>query len=178
MATKAPFGRSLKAAQVRRAAFGNDGEDQMITKVVNYLTLQGYTVWRQENSGRFSVVSAVEAISRYIKNLLAATSSGQQLDLFDRRTKEDTGRIERDIRSILNTCWRKVPNSVKGVADIIGWGPDGKWIAVEIKVASDVLSLEQRAWLTSLHKSGGQVWVCPHFDSFRIQFEARKAQST
>jgi hypothetical protein len=46
-------------------------------------------------------------------------------------------------------------NGRKGVADVIGILPDGKWFAAEVKAGRDTLSPEQRDFLNSVESSGG-----------------------
>lgn len=128
-------------------------EEQMISRVVTFLNHHGYYVWRQNNTGSFSVDAAVKAIIsviwHYIKN-------------------PDRSNMETTIRDRLKKCFRRAPNSVKGVADIIGWDKrTGLWIAVEIKTQFDKLSPEQELWLKTLKKSGGEVYLVRDVDLFQ-----------
>lgn len=43
----------------------------------------------------------------------------------------------------------------KGISDIIGWTPDGKFFAVECKDKGGKLSLDQEQFLNKLNKAGG-----------------------
>jgi VRR-NUC domain len=166
----------MSAAQYRAYSSKIMDEQAMISAVVSLLNLHGYVAWRQENSGQFNTTAAVDSLARYVKKLLAEAQSGQQMELFQRKTKADAGQnLASDIHGILSGCWRKVPNSVRGVADVIGWERGtGRWIAVEIKVGSDQLSLDQKVWLESLRQSGGDVWVCRDFVSFSQAFLQKK----
>lgn len=127
-------------------------EEQMITRVVAFLNRHGYNVWRQNNTGTFSVDAAVKAIFSLIWHYIHNT---------------DRSNMETSIRDRLKRCFRKAPNSVKGVADIIGWNKEtGKWIAVEIKTQYDKLSPEQELWLKSLKMAGGEIHLVRDVDLF------------
>ena len=50
--------------------------------------------------------------------------------------------------------------SSKGVPDIIGMTPDGRFIGVEVKIPGEVPTKEQKAILERINASGGvDVWV-------------------
>jgi hypothetical protein len=128
-------------------------EEQMIERVVTFLNKHGYYVWRQNNSGSFSVDAAVKSIVtliwHYIRNA-------------------DRSNMETTVRDRLKKCFRRAPNSVRGVADVIGWDKQtGKWIVVEIKTQFDKLSPEQELWLKSLKKAGGEVYLVRDVDLFQ-----------
>lgn len=130
-------------------------ETEMIGAVVSFLNAQGYTVWRQQNTGMFD----------------AELATGRLLQLVeDHRGKLDFDKVS----ACLRKCWRKVPASVKGVADVIGWNlNNGIWIACEIKIGRDVIREEQHEFLTGLKNAGGEVYVVRDFEQF-VQAWERK----
>ncbi|CAB4121985.1 VRR-NUC domain containing protein [uncultured Caudovirales phage] len=48
----------------------------------------------------------------------------------------------------------------KGWADLQGYTPDGKYVAIEIKKLGDRLSQEQKERLQDIHNCGGIVYIC------------------
>ena len=128
-------------------------EEQMIARVVAFLNHHGYYVWRQNNSGSFSVDAAVKAIVTLIWHYIRNSNRSN---------------METTVRDRLKKCFRRAPNSVRGVADVIGWDKQtGKWIVVEIKTQFDKLSPEQELWLKSLKKAGGEVYLVRDVDLFQ-----------
>ena len=70
------------------------------------------------------------------------------------------------LRSVGVCCWRQnvtktmmrgrwVRFGFPGLSDIIGWLPDGRFLAVECKVGKNTLSKVQRDFLDLLNRSGG-----------------------
>ncbi len=128
-------------------------ETEMIGVVVSFLNARGYHVWRQQNTGQFDVELAIKRLLELIA---------------DHRGKLDADKLS----ACLRKCWRKVPSSVKGVADVIGWKLDtGSWIACEIKIGRDVIRDEQHEFLTGLKQAGGEVYVVRDFEQFVSSWE-------
>ncbi len=159
---------TMSVGEFRGLAGRLQQEASLISAVVNYLNMSGYCAWRQQNTGHFNKTRAADSIASYLYGLLATARHGQQMDIFQQKTK--TAAVD-DIRThiefLLSHSWEKVPDSVKGVADVIGYNKStGRWIAVEIKIGTDRLSEDQDVWLKSLSASGGECWLCRDIDSF------------
>ncbi len=132
-------------------------EAELIAFVISFLSARGYFVWRQQNSGFFDSEAAVKALHELI---LERGTRIKQLE----------------VESALKKCWRKVPEALRGVADVIGWNvTSGKWVAVEIKTENDRLSDYQRDWLGALKEAGGEVYICRGMESFVQSWERRNA---
>jgi hypothetical protein len=126
----------------------NTNEEETIAAIVKFLGVSGYRAWRQNNAGRFDTVYCLQELLK--------------LREFTRQS----------ISAVFTRSWRKVPNAIKGVADIIGFNrKSGLWIAVEVKIGSDQLRPEQINWLTELHEAGGIVIVAHDFDEFHRKFK-------
>ena len=70
--------------------------------------------------------------------------------------------------------YRKNPNNLKGVPDVIGFHKDtARFIGVEVKVGKDTISGPQRAFLQELTDSGGIAIVARNFDDFKKEFEIK-----
>lgn len=52
-----------------------------------------------------------------------------------------------------------IPSPNKGISDIIGILPDGKFLAIEVKIKPNKPSTEQLAFLETVTKSGGRAGV-------------------
>jgi penicillin-binding protein-related factor A (putative recombinase) len=57
----------------------------------------------------------------------------------------------------------------KGVADVLGLYR-GKFMAIEVKIGKDRLSLEQEGFLRNIEHYGGLVFVAKDFESFEYWF--------
>jgi len=76
-----------------------------------------------------------------------------------------------------NQTYRKLHGQVKGTSDIIGMQKGtGKLIAIEIKIGSDRLSVEQYGFLNDVVEGGGIAMVASSFDDFLKRWEYRKGQ--
>jgi len=51
------------------------------------------------------------------------------------------------------------PHRIKGIADILGIAPGGRFLAIEVKSADGRLSKEQRLFLRSVQDAGGIAFV-------------------
>ena len=70
--------------------------------------------------------------------------------------------------------YRKNPNNLKGIADIIGFNKDtAQFIAIEIKIGKDKLSIHQRNFLQELTDSGGIAIVAKSFDQFKEEYKRK-----
>ena len=133
-------------------------QNSLIGKVVAFLNANGYVAWRQENSGRFDAQAAADVLTKLVLALRAMPNY-------------DAKKIRAAVTGKLATCWRKIPDSARGVSDVIGWHiGTGRWIAVEVKIGTDALRLEQIDWLASLRRAGGAVYMVRDFDSFEAGF--------
>jgi hypothetical protein len=72
------------------------------------------------------------------------------------------------------SAWRKSPNSMKGVSDIIGYNRrNGQFVAIEVKTGTDRLSESQKIFLDGVHNAGGFSMVAHSFDDFLTKYEKR-----
>lgn len=86
--------------------------------------------------------------------------------------KQKEARLKRDIIEYLQFlgifCWNNrnvgvynskygkyIPSTVKGVSDIIGILPDGKFLAIEVKVKPNKLTEYQKWFLEQIEKNNG-----------------------
>lgn len=68
--------------------------------------------------------------------------------------------------------FRKNKNTKKGVSDIIGFHKlTAKFIAVEIKIGNDKLSLHQSIFLKDVEKANGTALVVRSFDDYLEQMK-------
>lgn len=73
--------------------------------------------------------------------------------------------------------WRKNPTTKKGVSDIIGFDPSGRFVAIEIKVGRDRISDDQAKFLAQVHEAGGLAMIARSLDDFFTKwYERRKKQ--
>lgn len=158
---------AISANQFRGLAVRMQEEAGLISSVVNYLNFSGYCAWRQQNTGHFNKTRATDSVARYVYSLIMESRHGQQMDLFSQSKSASLDDLRKKIDFILSNSWEKVPDSVKGIADVIGYNKKtGRWIAVEIKIGTDRLSVDQEVWLKGLSQSGGEVWLCRDINSF------------
>jgi hypothetical protein len=158
----------MTATQFRGLAVQMQEEASLISAVVNYLNFSGYCAWRQQNTGHFNKTRAADSVARFVHGLLTDVRHGKQMNMFSAKTKSEAlGDLRKQIEFILSNSWEKVPDSIKGVADVIGYNKStGRWIAVEIKIGTDRLSSDQEVWLKGLSQAGGEVWLCRDINSF------------
>jgi hypothetical protein len=130
-------------------------EAEMIAFAISFLSARGYYVWRQQNTGFFDGEYAAKTLHELV------TERGTRLKKWE-------------VEQALRKCWRKVPDTLRGVADVIGWNcTTGKWVAVEVKTENDRLSDHQRQWLSTLKESGGEVYICRGMEEFVNSWERR-----
>lgn len=67
--------------------------------------------------------------------------------------------------------YRKNPQTLKGVADIIGIDKFGRMVAIEIKSNKDKLTNAQMLFLQQVEERGGGAFVCRNFTDFKKKFE-------
>ena len=53
----------------------------------------------------------------------------------------------------------KDPFRIKGVSDLIGILPDGKFLAIEVKTPTGRVSVEQTAFIQKINSSGGLAFI-------------------
>lgn len=132
-------------------------EDMMISDILSYLKSKNIVAWRQNNVGNFR---ADDCISNFINYVQQRQYIGK-----------DYATIQQDIQKIVRFSYNKVSGALKGVSDIMAISPDGKWIAIEVKMGSDRLSTEQDQWLSHIKNCGGYTFVVRNFDFFKKQFQ-------
>lgn len=129
-------------------------QNYTIGQVIKFLNGNGCLVWRYDCSGRIDEDYLIEKLSELFFALA--------------HVKYDKTKISGLIKSILSKSYRSVPNSKKGVPDVIGFYLDsGRWITVEVKCGSDRLRPEQEDFIDVLRRAGGDAFVCYEFESFR-----------
>lgn len=132
-------------------------EDMMISDILSYLKSKNIVAWRQNNVGNFRADDCISNFINYIQQRQYTGKTHQQ--------------IESDITKIVRYSYNKVSGALKGVSDIMGIGKDGKWIAIEVKIGSDKLSIEQQQWLTHIKECGGYTYVVRNLEFFKKQFQ-------
>ena len=95
------------------------------------------------------------------------------MEIKDKTTNVTEKKIQRDIISFL----RKHSFSVdiltissygrKGMADIVGCAPDGRFIAIEVKRPGGKLTVMQENWLAEKQHHGGVVFVAYNVDDVK-----------
>ena len=80
------------------------------------------------------------------------------------RHRSDTpeGRLTKAVRNLLDTIglfhwkhWQVPMSGLKGIADIIGVSPDGRFIAIELKAPGNKPTQEQHEFLENIRRNGG-----------------------
>lgn len=141
-------------------------EATLINKVVGFLNGNGYIVWRQQTTGHFNRVQAITSMETLVFSLAKVLAAD---------AKFDKARVKKLVSDGLDKCWRKVPDSIRGISDIVGWNArTGRWVAVEIKIGSDQLSAEQKDWMQKCRAAGGEVYLVREFESFVAGFHRRQ----
>jgi len=64
----------------------------------------------------------------------------------------------------------KATGTVKGVADLIYFAPDGKTYAFEIKTATGRQTLEQQIWEQKIKNAGVKYFICRNLTEFQNIF--------
>lgn len=141
--------------QMRLEELKPSTEAELIAFVISFLSARGYYVWRQQNTGFFDSEYAMKVLHELV------LERGTRIKKFE-------------VESALKKCWRKVPETLRGVADVIGWNcVTGVWVAVEVKTENDRLSDYQREWLGTLKEANGEVYICRGMESFVESWERR-----
>jgi hypothetical protein len=70
--------------------------------------------------------------------------------------------------------YRKNPQQLKGVSDIIGLKYDGTFIAIEVKTGRDKKSIYQEIFIQDIIKHNGIALVVKDFDDFLKQWQIKK----
>jgi hypothetical protein len=128
-------------------------EHEIIGGVIDYLNSHGCFVWRQMNEGSFDSDLAAKALAK----------------------EEKTGFVFNyvNIRRVFSNCYRRVPYSIKGVADVIGWELEtGRFVAVEVKTKNDNIKKDQDAWLRAAKQAGCKVYVARSVTDFIRRWES------
>jgi hypothetical protein len=60
--------------------------------------------------------------------------------------------------------FRTLQNSCKGIADILGILPDGRFLAIEVKTKSGRLSVDQKAFLENINRNNGVAFMARGID--------------
>lgn len=71
---------------------------------------------------------------------------------------------QRDGHVVLDAARRMQAGLCKGSADLVGFAPDGRFLAVEVKTATGRLSTEQRAYIDAVARGGGIAYVARSVD--------------
>jgi VRR-NUC domain len=140
-----------------------ENESTLIQKVIAFLSMNGYTAWRQHNSGVISQDLAVVNIIKYLR------SSKTALDV-------DNDRLEQIIFEILSSSYGSGQSGLKGVSDILGFSSKtGQMIAVEVKIGKDKLSPAQEKFRDNLTAAGGRFIEAKYYQQFLHEFRNPKA---
>ena len=122
--------------------------NELTNAVVKFLGLHGYMVWRQNNTGVFDPTAALGKMRPALRGGLTP--------------KQREGMCKRAMQK----SFRNNPG-INGLPDVIGFHrKTGVWIAAEIKAGKDKLRPEQKHFLETLHKSGGECYVVRSTEQF------------
>lgn len=132
----------------------------LIGQIVEFLNTRGYFVWHQANHGRFDAEHAADRLLALVNQL--------------RLWKAPESHVRAAIVAALAESWRKVPHTIKGVADIIGLHRTGIFVAIEVKIGSDRESDDQRAWRTRVQDFKGRALVVSDLAEFKRLFTQKK----
>lgn len=139
-------------------------ETKLIEEVVAFLNQNGFSAWRQANTGRFNQAACISGITKIILNVLKVAVAGHA-----KLIKGDD--LVDQVKRVVANSWMKQPGGVKGVSDVLGYSrKTGQFIAIEVKIGNDRLSEEQMNFLKSIKSSGGQAYVARDFVEFAKTF--------
>lgn len=128
----------------------------LIAQVVKFLNSPegGCLVWRHENSGRIDDIEVVEKCTE----LLVALA----------HVNYDKSKVAEIVKGIVRKAFRPIPNTLKGVPDVIGYElVTGRMVVVECKVGADELRPDQEHFLKSARFNGVSTWLCRDINSFK-----------
>lgn len=124
----------------------SSGANQLTKSILTFLMCNGWEAWRNNVMGVFDSNQAAKAIVAQKPNSHKAA------------------------QGILKKCYRK-SHERKGVSDVIGFNKKtGQFIAVEVKIGKDDLSIEQTFFLNCVSRSGGVSIVAKTYDQFVIDY--------
>lgn len=173
--------RNSSKQYISRVSFGRKNSDDkyreevLIKQVVDYLNQNSYVSWRQQNTGHFNSVRASTSITSFIVKLMMSLMD-ESTGLFASNPRSiDKADIQLKVDFILSNSWEKIPSSIKGVSDVIGYKKStGTWICVEIKIGTDRLSPDQSLFLDGVKQAGGESWLVRDFESFRYSHSIKR----
>ncbi len=126
------------------------GSNQLTKAIIQFLSVNGFEVFRANVTGIFDATKAAREIINLIKGVLKT-----------RRLPNN-----KEVRSLLSRCYRKT-HERKGVSDIMGFEKNtGRFVAIEVKYGKDKLSIHQIDFLQRVVKNGGIAIVAKTFDQF------------
>ena len=151
-----------------------DNEAALVAKIIAFMSKNGFVVWRQSNTGAYNASKANKAIIAYFTNEMLARESLLKRNWVVNPLFElplNTSQYENSIFQIVRECFKSVPGSVRGVADIIGYQVgSGKFVAIEIKINQDELSEFQVKWANELKDANGVFLLARTYDQFLQSF--------
>lgn len=126
------------------------GSNQLTKAILDFLSVNGFEVFRANVTGIFDATKAAREIINLIKGVLKT-----------RRLPNN-----KEVRALLSRCYRKT-HERKGVSDIMGFEKKtGRFVAIEVKFGKDKLSIHQIDFLQRVSKNGGIAIVAKTFDQF------------
>lgn len=137
-------------------------EIKTIAQICTFLNARGYCVWRHSNTGMFDASAANSDLCK----LYIPAKSGQL----------NFSHFQDGVANILAKGFRKVPCSIKGVPDIIGFNKrTGALVAIEVKLPGDRFSADQTDMLESMRRAGCETYVVKDFPTFSEFFSKKLA---
>ena len=130
-------------------------QNYVIAQVVNFLNANGYVAFRCENNGRIDKEGLIQQLLKLFDALAMVNYSR------DKKTELFSDAIDK--------CYRRVPSSMKGVSDVIGFhAVYGTWISVEVKIGEDELRPDQVVFRDKVRETKhGEFWLCREIESFK-----------
>ena len=115
--------------------------NQLTTNVIRLAHSQGCNVFRNNVMGVFDMTLAVNKMWNLVQGMRVTT---------------------KEIKQVLSNCYRR-SHEQKGAADILGYTPTGRFIAIEIKAKGDKLDKDgnyhQENFLKEVGQRGGLAFL-------------------
>lgn len=164
-------------ANTHRIARNQDGDTEatLAEKIILFLRTKGYDVWRQNNTGVLNANNASEKITKMIAIITQNITNALRQNP-NRNVTIDEKELQQDIYALIQKSYMKASLGVRGVPDVIGFNlKSGNWIAVEIKINNDDLSIYQKEFIKRLKDAGGECYIAKTYDQFKNSWENRNA---
>jgi hypothetical protein len=171
--------KMVKAKKRPGMATNQDGDNEamLVSKIIAFMSMNGWTVWRQDNKGRFDSIAAMNGLILYVNNLIRCREGDVRRSInsgYDGEIALESARWKKDISLIIGRSYKVVPNSKLGVADVIGWNnTTGQFVGIEIKINYDKMSEHQIKWANGLKDANGAFFIAKTYEQFVESYNRR-----